>query len=189
MAKVWLCLIRNYAKNTWVSGEAVPRICSLGSSRGARVTPCHFTPEERALGTYWSWGEWVPETVSTLPGNISWNPSHPTQSASTTLAELTPLKQQQQKYLNKKQQIKNIVTSRKSPACYPQAKLRFTLVHYLVRVSREFGFDNIKIVVPVVFGRQVGVMISWLPTVHKCLCSTPHFFLICVIYLWTIVIE
>jgi len=66
------------------------------------------------------------------------------------LAELTPLKQQEQKYLKRKQQIKNIATSRKSPAGYPQAKLRFTLVHYLVRVSCEFGFDNIKVMVPVV---------------------------------------
>jgi hypothetical protein len=67
------------------------------------------------------------------------------------LAELTPLKlQQQQKYLKRKQQIKNIASSRKSPASYPQAKLRFTLVRYLVRVSREFGFDNIKDTVPVV---------------------------------------
>jgi len=48
------------------------------------------------------------------------------------------------------QQIKNIATSRKSPACYPRATLRFTVVRYLVRVSCEFGFDNIKVMLPVV---------------------------------------
>jgi len=38
-----------------------------------------------------------------------------------------------------------------------QAKLRFTLVHYLVRESCEFDFDNIKIMVSVVcsVGKQV----------------------------------
>jgi hypothetical protein len=72
------------------------------------------------------------------------------------LAELTHLKQQQQKDL-KIQQIKNIVISRNSPARYTQAKLRFTLVHYLVRVSCEFGFDNTTFMVPELrsFGTQM----------------------------------
>jgi hypothetical protein len=88
------------------------------------------------------------------------------------------------KILKKQQQIKNIATSRKSLACYPQAKLRFILVHYLVCVSCEFGFDNIKIMLPVVCSDDPLASIgAQMPLFHA------PFFRICVIYLWTIFIE
>ena len=135
--------------NTWRSGEAVPHIFSLGSSRGACVTSCHFTPGKEPSEPIDHRAGWAPETVCALPGIISLSPSHGTHSVSTILAELnTPTTTTRTTQYLKIEQIKYIATSRKSPAHYSQGTLTSILVRYLVRASPEFGYDNIKFTVP-----------------------------------------